>query len=86
MRRTTLEEVAKTVGRRIAEVRVQRNLSQERLAELLGVTARYLQRVEAGVENLTLGSLVTLANLLDTKVIELLKRPSRSRPTRMPTR
>lgn len=50
----------KRIGRRVAEAREARGLTQEKCAELLKVTPRYLQRVEAGEENLTIDSLVKL--------------------------
>jgi transcriptional regulator with XRE-family HTH domain len=76
MRRATLKGTAKQVGRGIAVFRRERGLTQEELAEEAGFTARYLQAVEAGGENLTLESLVEFANLLQVAVTDLFHGPT----------
>jgi len=53
-------------------------MTQELLAEKLGVSVKYLQRIEAGAENLTLRSLVGLANGLDLSPVALIQRPRNS--------
>ena len=63
------------VGRRVAELRAQRGLTQEKLAARADVTLKYLQRIEAGKENLTLESLVHLANLLQAELVEFFEKP-----------
>lgn len=79
----------KNVGRRVAELRVQRGLTQERLAERLGVSIKYQQTVEAGGENLTLDSLARLAAALAVPVTALFAaartspRPGRPRNVKM---
>ena len=70
-----LERAQRAVGRRLAEERRRLGLTQEALAEKLGVSAKYLQRIEAGRQNLTLGSLVTLARALGKKPLDLLRPP-----------
>jgi transcriptional regulator with XRE-family HTH domain len=79
--------VIQNVGRRVAELRIERGWTQEMLAERLGVSLKYVQSVEAGRENLTLQSLVKLANNLRAEVIALFQ-PARTRnagPGRPPT-
>lgn len=49
------------VGRVVASVRAWRNLRQEGLAELAGVTARHIQRIEAGAEDVATSYYVRLA-------------------------
>jgi transcriptional regulator with XRE-family HTH domain len=71
--------VTEQVGRRIAELRRERGETQAQLAERLEVSIKYLQRVERGV-NLTIDSLVDLANNLDVQVRDLFDAP-RGRPT-----
>ena len=68
------------VGRRIAELRADRGLTQERLAELADVTARYVQSVEGGNENLTLETIAKLANILKAPVISLFEPPVTKKP------
>ena len=70
------ERVLRDVGRRIAELRAGRGLTQERLAELANFTVQYLQRVEAGRENLTVRSLAALAGLVGAQVADLFAAPA----------
>jgi UDP-N-acetylglucosamine 1-carboxyvinyltransferase len=74
-------KVRKRVGRRIAELRIQGGLTQADFSEEVGVGLRYLQRVEGGQENLSLDSMVKLANKLDVDIIDLFRVPNRS-PTK----
>ncbi|MSP60274.1 MAG: XRE family transcriptional regulator [Myxococcales bacterium] len=88
MRPSDPERVVGRVGRRVAELRVARDLTQEQLAEKLGVSLKYLQRIEAGRENLTIESMVRLANVLSRRVIDLFRPPRRTvrRKGRPPSR
>ena len=70
-------KVIKRVGRRIAELRIQRGVTQADFSEEASVGLRYLQRVEAGHENLTLDSLAKIASKLGVEVIELFRIPSK---------
>ena len=69
------DQVLRDLGRRIAELRAARAFTQERLAETAEVTVQYLQRVERGRANLTVRSLVRIANLLGVSVGELFDPP-----------
>ena len=69
------DEIIRDVGRRVAELRAARSLTQAQLAERADVSLKYLQRVEAGGENLTIRSLVKLASLLGVGVRELFDSP-----------
>jgi len=69
--RESPEKLILNVGRRIAELRQGADLSQEQLAEKLGVSVQYLSRVELGT-NLTLATLAKLANGLRVTVADLL--------------
>ena len=68
------------VGRRVAELRVERGLTQEQLAELADVTTRYVQSIEGGTENLTLETIAKLANLLKVQAIKLFEPPVTKKP------
>lgn len=70
------------IGRRIAEIRTQCGWTQAHLAEMLGMSTRYLQSVEHGEENLTVDSLVKFAKALRVQVRELFDTPSTPRPGR----
>jgi len=72
------------VGRRLAELREARGLTQQALADQLGKTMRYIQAVEAGGENLTLRSIATFANALRASLSDVFELPAsvRARPGR----
>nr|WP_284990663.1 helix-turn-helix transcriptional regulator [Arthrobacter sp. efr-133-TYG-120] len=54
------------------DLRRTRGLTQERLAEELGVSPRYLAGLERGERNLTLDSMDVLANQLGVAALTLL--------------
>lgn len=79
--------VIKDLGRRIAELRVARDWTQDDLSTRLNVSLKYLQRVEAGYENLTVDSLYKIAMKLRVDVADLFAPPTtrevrRGRPPR----
>lgn len=71
-----LEDVLRDLGRRVAELRTAEGMTQEQLAERAEVTVQYLQRVESGRENLTVKSILRLAELLEVTVIDLFAKPA----------
>ena len=60
------------LGAQLRELRRSRGLTQEGLAEQLGVTPRYLAGIERGERNLTLDSVDALAEQLQVPAIMLL--------------
>jgi transcriptional regulator with XRE-family HTH domain len=72
------DSVIFALGRRLAELREQRGITQEQLAEQAEVSVKYLQRLESGQENLTIRSVVKFANLLRVRVPALFTAPSRA--------
>jgi len=72
--------VVRWVGGRVAERRRSIGLTQEELAERLDVSIKYLQRLEAGAENLTVRSVVGIANALDVSPSYLIQRPRNAAP------
>jgi transcriptional regulator with XRE-family HTH domain len=70
------DDVLRDFGRRVAELRASRGLTQERFSEDADITVQYLQRIEAGRENLTIRSLVRLAGLLRVSVTDLFAKPA----------
>lgn len=77
------ERVCKNVGRRIAELRKERGLTQEQLSVLLGTSFQWVSQLEAG-RNVTLHSLARIANALRVTLAELLLAPTApSRPRRL---
>lgn len=76
VRRQDPERVLRDIGRRVAEIRRRHEMTQERFAEeILTVSLKYLQAIEAGRENLTVASLVKLANLVRVPIAELFAPP-----------
>ena len=65
------DRLLKNLGRRIAEVRLERRLTQDLMAEELGISMKYLQRLERG-RNMSLTTLIGIANKLRVGLDELL--------------
>ncbi len=63
------------VGRNLRQLRLERGLSQEEFAEILGIHRTYMGGVERGERNLTLQSLERLAERLDIPPASLLQEP-----------
>jgi transcriptional regulator with XRE-family HTH domain len=51
-------------------------LTQEQFAERYGATLKYIQRVEAGRQNVSVRTLVKLANALRTRTADLFIPPT----------
>ena len=63
-------------GKRLRQLRDERGLTQERLAELAGLERTYISQAEQGRRNTTVITLQKLAAALGVDVTELLKTPS----------
>lgn len=59
------------LGARIRELRTERRLSQERLAEAMDANATYVSSVERGRENPTLDFLIKVADALEVDLVDL---------------
>ena len=70
------DRVLVDVGRRVGELRVARGLTQQQLADAAGIGWKYQQQIELGYENLTLKSLVKMANVLGVTLVDLMKAPA----------
>jgi transcriptional regulator with XRE-family HTH domain len=68
------------LGRRVAELRLERGLTQERLAERLRVAPRYIQQIEGGRQNIEVLTAHRLAKALRVELVELF------RPSNLPAR
>lgn len=76
MRPPDTDRVLRALGRRVAELRRDAGLTQEQLAENLGYSTKYLQRIEAGRHNLSVRSLVLLAHEIGVTTATLFDRPA----------
>lgn len=65
-------DLQRTVGANLRAYRLERGLSQEAFAEVLGVHRTYMGGVERGERNLTLKSVEKMAERLGVEVGELL--------------
>ena len=64
-------ETKKLVGMRIKSLRRGKGYSQEKLAELAGINAKYLSSVERGAENPTLDLFIRLSQSLKIDIHEM---------------
>ena len=62
----------KGIGKRIKAVRNKKNVTQEALADTIGVTVNHISNIETGNTKLSLQVLVHIANFLDVTTDELL--------------
>lgn len=61
--------VAKAVGQRLRELRLEADVSQERLAEKVGMTRGNYARVEAGLTNVTIDTMLRIAAGLGAEMV-----------------
>lgn len=68
------ERVCRNLGQRVIELRKEFDLTQEALADRVGIDARDLRRVEAG-GNVTVHMLVRFAKALNVEIGALFEAP-----------
>ncbi len=66
-------ELLKRFGKNVKIERIKKDLTQEQLSEKLDVSRTYLASVECGNENMSLGKILELAQVLDINIEKLLK-------------
>ena len=79
-------DVRKIVGWNLRKLRVERDLSQERLALAAEIDRAYVGRIERGSENVTIATLGSLALVLGVPVSALFIEPPRGAKRPMPLR
>jgi len=67
----TRDKVAKRLAKRLRQLREKKELSQETLAFESGLGRSYYWRLEQGLINVTLETLVRLANTLKVDIADL---------------
>ena len=64
-----LERVKVALAQKIAETRDKHNLTQSELAERMNVSQQFISQIESGDSNLTLETLLKLAQSLNTGIM-----------------
>ena len=61
------------IGRRIKNARIERNITQEELAELADLSISYVKQIEScrDFKNLTLTTMLKISKALDTTITKL---------------
>jgi len=62
----------KRFGKNVKIERIKKDLTQEQLAELMGVSQHYVACIEIGRQNMSLGKILELANFLKVDINSLL--------------
>ena len=60
-------------GNKVREERLKRNLSQEKLAEIIGIHRTYIGMIERAEKNITLSNIEKIAKALKLQISDLLK-------------
>lgn len=69
-----MSEIAKFIGQRIRNYRMQQGLSQEKLSELSGCHPTYIGQIERGEKNATLESVEKIASALNIPLSQLFEK------------
>ena len=69
-----MSEIAKTIGQRVRNYRINKGLSQEKLAELSGCHPTYIGQVERGEKNATLESIEKIASAMNISLAQLFEK------------
>lgn len=65
------DEILRLFGERLRELRTERNLSQESLAELAGLDRNYIGQIERAERNVALVNIVKIATALEIEPRDL---------------
>ena len=65
--------IEQEIGRRIKEIRKQKKIPQEKLAEMIGITPNYMSALERGLYNIKLELLVQIIDCLDITADDLFR-------------
>jgi transcriptional regulator with XRE-family HTH domain len=66
-------DMRKLVGRNVLRIRKNKNITQEKLAELSGFSQQYISGLEKGQRNPTVVTIYELSQALGVNYIELFK-------------
>ena len=65
--------IEQEIGRRIKEIRKQKKIPQEKLAEMIGISPNYMSALERGAYNIKLELLVQIIDCLDITADDLFR-------------
>lgn len=65
-------ELLKKFGKNVKIERIKKDLTQEKLAEIMNVSQNYIASIECGKANMSLAKVMELANSLNVKIEKLL--------------
>jgi transcriptional regulator with XRE-family HTH domain len=68
-----MQDIQKTLGLRIRELRLKRGWSQEEFADICGIHRSHMGEIERGETNLTLSTLLTISQKLEVSISSLFK-------------
>ncbi len=69
-----MSSIAKIVGQRLRNYRIERKLSQEKVAELSHLHATYIGQVERGEKNCTLESVFSITKALNVPLSQVFEK------------
>jgi transcriptional regulator with XRE-family HTH domain len=69
----SVSSVDKHIGMRIRVRRIERGVSQERLADAIGVTFQQIQKYEKGVNRVAAATLMRIAKALEAPIVEFME-------------
>ncbi len=72
--------VIQNIGRRAAELRLKKHLTQDALADKAGVTGGYIRQIEGVWKDMRVSTLCKIADMLGCKVTDLFQEPKRKQP------
>ena len=68
-----MADISIKFGKRVKQIRLEKQLSQGGLAKILGLHPTYISGIERGVRNMALKNIEKLAKALNVSIEELIK-------------
>jgi len=66
------ETLLKKFGKNVKIERIKKDLTQEKLAEIMNVSQNYIANIECGKANMSLGKILELSEYMDVDINSLL--------------
>ena len=63
-------DIKEMIGARIAKIRSKKGMTQEKLADKMGISSKYLSSIERGKENPTLKTFISMSEALNVDLGE----------------